>query len=271
MSANPPTPPSETPDNPKLAADLDRLAAAGSLPPEDLDPSLVELWGSLPLALEPLSPLPGAKERVLAAARDGHPAVGTQEATAARRRISPLLAAAAALIVALLGLVAWQQARLEDQSRLIGRLAGDLAASGNVAVRLGQAQAQLGEERARVAMVTSPGAEFCRLKPAAESPDTASASGMVVVSPDRQSSLFRVAGLEPHTGGRVYRVWFHTPERVVPGPVLEVRSVDRPTALRAGAVPEGVVEISVTLEHAEQLEAPEGPRLLYADEAMRIF
>lgn len=241
----------------------------------------LESLGALPYALDPIHPRDEIKERLMATARaDADPSSEAGSLSFPRvpqpqRSVAPsprrMLPLAAALAVALVGLSAWQFHQLGDQRRQLGRLARDLESLNVSQTALATAHGELAESRTRLAMATTPGAEYCVLRPTGEAAVSTKARGTLVVAPDRGSWYLRIEGLEPCPDGGTYRLWFITEGGPVPGAAFDVEAAGEGIELSAEGVPSDLRAVSVTLEHEDGGVEPAGPRVLFADQAMRLL
>ena len=264
----------------------DPLASRGALPAGEEEETLLRLYtetlGALPYALAPLAPPPALKGRLFAVLAGDE----TQEVSGLARRAAlpspppsrtaapappgsfPVpapsrwpLRLAAALAVALLGASGWLFLENQEQRADLVRL--DLEAR-----RLAGALEEVGAARANVALLTSPGVEFCPLRPGAGGP--LAASGMLFVAADHQHWYLAVHGLQACPQGRHYQLWFHTAEGTVAAGAFDPRPGER-VELHSPTMPAGTRAVSVTLEPATGATAPSGPQILYGEALTRLL
>jgi len=234
----------------------------------------LELLGLLPYALDPRPCSPSLEGRVLAALEaTGAPAEASWEPSAGPVRRAPrwALPLAAALAGALLGVAAWQQQALDGQRRTITELRAELrevASRGEGAAAL---EATVREQRAKIAMMTRPGTEFCLLKPVGSEPMYPTATATLVVAPDRASWYMRADGLGPCPLGRTYKIWFMVGGRTVAGPTFRVEQLGDEIEVAAEDLPAGLEGIKITLEFEPETPVPTGPEILFTDQAMRLL
>lgn len=246
----------------------------------------LELWGLLPLSLDPVVPAAGAEERLLEAIRRGRaapsPTVEPAAPSAPRPLRNPggpvgaparsrgssrgwLLPLAAAIAVLAVGMSAWLSARVVEQSSEIARLEVALSTSEQ---RADELEAVRGTLEGQLALVATPGMEVCRLNPMASVVETA--RGVVFMDPHGGQWLLRVRDLEPAPEGRMYTLWFmRTDGEAMRGGNLEPMAEDS-YQLAAEGMPEGMSGIAVTLESDETAERPSGPMVLFGDERFSI-
>ncbi len=254
-----------------------RGTAAAPDPDDRLRREYLETLGLLAYGVESATPSAGLKQRILAsispsAAADEMPTVALRPPGAPEPARTPVwaLALAAVLALALVGFSGWQFVQLEGQGKEIARLTADLEALGRERAELAEMRTRLEQSRAQVAMLASPGAEYCLLKPvptAAPGPD---AWGIFVVASDRGTWFLRVSGLAPCAQGRTYRLWLVTEDSVVHAATFDGHPDAASIDLTDNEVPREIRAVSITLESGEPA-APTGPRVLYADQAMRLL
>jgi hypothetical protein len=182
-----------------------------------------------------------------------------------------MLPLAAVLAVALLGVSAWQQVRLEGQRGTIEELAERLSEANRQSARLADFSRQLEAARDRLALVTSRGVEVCGLYPVDVEPSGILPRGMLFVAADHQHWYLRIDGLEPCPEGRTYQLWFMKGDgSAETGGLLQVEA-GVGLEVTSEVMPEGTVAVSVTLEPAGGSARPTGPSVLYGDEVMRFL
>ncbi len=278
-------PPDQPTPEDRLVLDLveelePRTGAAAEGSGERLRREYLETLGMLAYAAEPAVPSAGLKRRILASISPPAPSATGGElptasfrppgAAAPARTPAWALALAAALALALVGFSGWQFVQLVGQGKEIARLTADLEALAGERADLAQMRARLAESRARVAMLASPGAEYCLLKPAVGDEAAADAWGVFVVASDRGRWFLRVAGLAPCAQGRTYRLWLVTDEAVVHAATFDGHPDAASIELTDDEVPRDIRAVAITLESGEPA-GPTGPRVLYADRAMRLL
>lgn len=266
----------------ELFDDLCRPEVAGTGGLHDDGPSkaarreYAEILGLLPHALELLEPRRGARAELLAAVRGGSGSAGGERRARAPRPAAPsrrgwLLPLAAGLILALGGLAAWQVQRLEGQRRQIAELASRLGAAEREAQELTEQRRRLAELDDRLAMVTSPGVEFCSLRPVGREPAQPASRGALFVAADHQHWFLHIDGLAPSPQGRAYQLWFIVGD----GSAVSAGTFDAAPGgrveLGAETMPSGTRAVSVTLEPAGGSPLPSGPPILYGDQVMRLL
>lgn len=279
--------------NPEMIGDrvatdlLDRLndlvaLAPGSVDAEatTLERETVELLGLLPYELEEQVPSPAVKEGLMAAIRgeEGEPVPLAVSAPAevvampARSWQSWVLPLAASLIIAFLGVTAWRQfSALEEHRGTIDRLAAQLSETNVQSTQLAEYQEQLQSMQEQLALVTSKGVEVCTLQPKYVGAVETNARGTLFVASDHQHWYLRIDDLEPCPLGRSYQLWFVTEDgTAVDGGILQIEHGVE-LEITADTMPEGTVEVSVTLEPEGGSTEPSGPLVLHGDEVMRIL
>ena len=272
----------------RVATDLlDRLNDLVALAPESLDAEAatleretVELLGLLPYELEEQEPSPSIKAGLMEAIRgeEGEPVPVAVSAPAEvvamprRRWQSTVLPLAASLIIAFLGVSVWQQfSELEEQRGTIDRLAAQLSETNIQSTQLAEYQEQLQSMQEQLALVTSKGVEICTLQPKYVAAVETNARGTLFVASDHQHWYLRIDDLEPCPLGRSYQLWFVTEDgTAVDGGILQIEHGVE-LEITADTMPEGTVEVSVTLEPAGGSTEPSGPLVLHGDEVMRIL
>jgi len=272
----------------QVAADLlDRLndLVAPSSESADAEASTlqretIELLGLLPYELEEQESSPSIKEGLMAAIRgeDGVHGPITVAAPAevvampARSWQSWVLPLAASLIIAFLGVSVWRQfSELEEQRSTIDRLASQLSETNVQSTQLAGYQEQLQSMQEQLALVTSKGVEVCTLQPKYVGAVETNARGTLFVASDHQHWYLRIEDLEPCPQGRSYQLWFVTEDgTAVDGGILQIEHGVE-LEITADTMPQGTVEVSVTLEPAGGSTAPSGPLILHGDEVMRIL
>ena len=272
----------------QVAADLlDRLNDLGAPSSESaeaeastLQRETIELLGLLPYELEEQVPTPSIKEGLMAAIRgeDGVQGPVTVAAPAevvampARGWQSWVLPLAASLIIAFLGVSVWRQfSELEEQRSTIDRLASQLSETNVQATQLAGYQEQLQSMQEQLALVTSKGVEVCTLQPKYVGAVETNARGTLFVASDHQHWYLRIDDLEPCPQGRSYQLWFVTEDgTAVDGGILQIEHGVE-LEITADTMPQGTVEVSVTLEPAGGSAEPSGPLILHGDEVMRIL
>ena len=247
---------------------------------ETLERETIELLGLLPYGLEELKPSPSTKARLMAAVRgeDRDQDHITSQAPAevvampARSWQSWLLPLAASLIIAFLGVSVWQQfSRLEEQQSTIDRLASQLSETNIESTQLAEYEEQLQSMQEQLALVTSKGVEVCTLQPKYVGAVETNARGTLFVASDHQHWYLRIDDLEPCPLGRSYQLWFVTEDgTAVDGGILQIEHGVE-LEVTADTMPQGTVEVSVTLEPAGGSAEPSGPLVLHGDEVMRIL
>jgi anti-sigma-K factor RskA len=275
----------------QLAVDLfDRLNTIliPQMEPEDAQAALlqreaIEVIGLLPYQLEEQPPSAATRERLMAAVRGedvdqvgvpvAAPPLGGKVVSISQRTWqSRFLPLAAALIIALLGAFLWQQfAQLQDQQQTIDRLASQLSETNMQATQLTQYQEELETMQAQLALVTSQGVEVCALKPRYAAAAETNARGTLFVASDHQHWYLRIDDLEPCPLGRSYQLWFVTEDgTAVDGGVLQIEHGVE-LEVTSDSMPQGTVEVSITLEPAGGSTAPSGPLVLHGNEVMRLL
>jgi len=180
-----------------------------------------------------------------------------------------MLRLAAAMAFFALGLAGWQAFRVGGLERTVGRQAVELEAARAGLAGIGDSAEALASANAKLALLTSPGSEFCALKPGRDS-RMQLARGTLVMHPDAQSWFMKVVGLEPSTEGFRYQVWYLTEEGPVAAASFGFDSVDAVVEVMTSRGPVGVQAVMVTLEPLGS-EVPSSPALLYGDERMQIL
>jgi hypothetical protein len=265
----------------RLAAELIEELAPESGAGEPLETEVRrafrETLGLLPYALEPRAPSAEVRRRLLAeigrTAGKERPAppVPLRRAAVGRRAMTWTLPLAASLALALAGVVAWQQLRLGNQRQAITSFEQQLRVAGSQEAELREARAMLAHRQEQLAMLTEPGAEFCMLRPYGELPQFPRARATMVLAADHQRWFLRGERLDPCELGRAYKIWFETESGPVAGPSFRVDGPNANIEVTARSMPEGILAISVTLEHDPNCELPEGPQVLRAERPIRLL
>jgi uncharacterized coiled-coil protein SlyX len=276
---------------------------------ETLTRLYVESLGLLPYGLEPATPNPAVRARLLAVVRGeetqdvapqaaavlaAHPAPAAPQpappspaastAPAAiipiergRRRGAPgwLLALAATLAFAFAGLSAYLFNEMLKQEATIDHLSASLTAEqvekSEARQRLAQVEGNLGDIQSSMALVTSPGVEVAPMRPIADSgaPVPPDASGILYIAADHQHWYLKVHGLQP-VGGRRYNLWFIADDGAVSGGSFDARP-GSPMDLTSHTMPATTREILITLEPDHGVEAPTGPGVLRAAPPIKMI
>jgi anti-sigma-K factor RskA len=243
----------------------------------------IEVIGLLPYELAEQVPSAATRERLMAAVRGedseqvrvraAAPPQGGQVVPMPQRTWqSRLLPLAAALIIALLGVSLWQQfAQLQEQQRTIDRLASQLSETNVQETQVAQYQEELEAMQEQLALVTSRGVEVCSLKPRYAAAAETNARGTLFVASDHQHWYLRIDDLEPCPLGRSYQLWFVTEDgTAVDGGVLQIEHGVE-LEVTSDSMPQGTVEVSITLEPPGGSPAPSGPLVLHGNEVMRLL
>ena len=258
-----------------------------------------EVLGLLPYGLEPGSPSPQSKARILesielesietpagterdreaAAARDAvsgnRPDGGATPGPVAIRSTEPggrrwLLPLAASVAFAMMAVTGWLVLQVRGQQTQIELLSAQLEEARSTATQQALAQGMLAEVRSRLELVTAPGAEYCALRPP-EGSQAQGAVGMVVMHPVRDEWFLRIDGLKPCSKGRKYVLWFATENGAQPGPIFGVKSPGESIELTVSGRPPKIDAIMITLEADPMPEAPSMEPLLFGDERMQLL
>lgn len=251
---------------------------------ESLQREAIELIGLLPYELEEEAPSTAGRKRLLAAIEGKADEPQVTMPTAAltekgevvqmpqRTWQSWVLPLAASLIIAFLGVSLWQQfSQLEEQQNTIDRLASQLSETNVQATQLAGYEEQLQAMQEQLALVTSKGVEVCTLKPEYIAAVETNARGTLFVASDHQRWYLRIDDLEPCPLGRSYQLWFVTEDgTAVDGGILQIQKGIE-LEVTSDSMPEGTVEVNVTLEPAGGSPAPSGPLVLHGNEVMRIL
>jgi Anti-sigma-K factor rskA/Putative zinc-finger len=196
-------------------------AAAAPLPPELWDRVRAEA-----LATRQLSPVIGRADRRLRARRG--------RAVAGRRRFPPLLAAAAALLVAVLSVTALNLGLLGRSDR--STRTTDLVA----------------------AVLAAPDARRVAAMPGGTGQAT------VVVSRQRGRAVFVASGLPPAPAARTYQLWVVTRSGPRPAGLVEVAGEGRVTRLLDGPVT-GDEQVAMTVERRGGAASPTSAPVVVVD------
>ncbi len=247
-----------------------------------------ELMGLIPSELEPVTPRPEVKERLMAAIAGApqapavapapeRPAVAAPAEPQAPPPAVPVrpvprarrwpLALAASLALVLAGLLGMLVPVLYSQRQEITALRQERDA---VRARLGQAEQQVAQVRAEVdrmregmALVTSPAVEAAPLRPPGPAAPQPNARGTLFVAADHQHWYMAAHGLEPSPPGRCYQLWFVAGAQTVSGGTFTARRGE-PANLSSETMPEGTTGVRVTVEDADGSAQPTGPEVLRA-------
>lgn len=278
-------------------------APAGEGPrgePDEESETLVRLYsevlGLLPEELEPVTPSPEVKQRLMRAIGQGpaaavpprspveplpgprpvRPASGPVTLPRQRARRWPI-ALAAAVAVLSLGFSAWLFFGLREQGETIARLTRELAAARSQAERAEAAQAQadrafaeLVTVREQLQLVTSPAVEVGAMRPAGSQPLQPQARGVLFVAADRQHWYLCLEGLRPAEQGKAYVLWFVAGDNPVASGAFTA-SAEGPVELRDARMPVGTNQVVVTLEDDPKAQKPGGPAILQAGAMVQIL
>ncbi|HTQ81319.1 MAG TPA: anti-sigma factor [Thermoanaerobaculia bacterium] len=231
-------------------------------PPQVRRPAAAPAAAPVPVAQAP-APSPGTGQRPAAAAP-----------LATRRRSRWPLALAAVLILGLVGLSSYLTYGLWQQSERIAELTRERnelidrakAANSNLA----QARNDLNDMRARMTFMTSPGVEISPLRLTGQVPMPEGTYGMLFVAADHQHWHLAVHGLVPSGSGRLYCLWFISPQGAVNGGTFTA-APGAPVDLSSEHMPAGTQAVTVTLEPAPGGAAPSGPEVLRAAPPVKLL
>ena len=285
---------------------LEELARGGELgagapgPEARLRREMVELFGLIGAAVEPVEPAPEIKARLLAVA--GGSATATQPARptaprtapigpapaaepsrvvplrpsgvdarpAARRRWAlPLAASLAAVLAAFSG---YQAVQLAGQRATIDQLSLRLEDLETRTATVAELRSQLADARERMALITGRGVEICALRPMAAESRQANSRGVLYVASDHQHWYLTIEDLMPCGRDRSYQLWFIPAggEPISAG-VFDVGEGSVRVELSSNTMPATTREITVTLEPAGGSPEPTGPAVLHGDEVMAVL
>src|SRR5688500_12463151 len=124
-----------------------------------------------------------------------------------------LAAGLAAIVLAGAAAFLWRELaatreRLAESERERAELAAEVAAAEARRETGVEAQAELGEMRDQLRLVTAAGTAVCALRPPSARPVAPGAKGLLWVAADHQHWYLRADGLRPPGQGRVYQLWF---------------------------------------------------------------
>lgn len=248
-----------------------------------------EVMGLIPSELEPVTPRPEVKERLMAAIAGAPqapamamppaparpavvPSAELQAPPAAPVRPAPRarrwpLALAASLTLVLAGLLGMLLPELYGQRQEIEALRQERDA---VRARLGQTEQQMAQVRAEMdrmregmALVTSPAVLAAPLRPPGSAAPQPNARGTMFVAADHQHWHLTAHGLEPSAPGQAYQLWFVAGARTVSGGTFTARPGE-PVTLSSESMPEGTTSAAITVEDADGSVQPTGPEILRA-------
>jgi hypothetical protein len=201
-------------------------------------------------------------------------------ATLVRRPRRWPLAAAAAIILALLGLSGYLYRGLLQQGETISRLTRQrdqliaqereharVAASSEA--ELARLQGEMSDVQTRLAFMTSPGVEISPLRPTGQVPMPEGAFGMLFVASDHQHWHLSVKGLNPSGSGHQYQLWFIAPQGAVSGGTFTA-APGAPIHLSSAHMPAGTRAVVITLEPEAGVSTPSGPEVLRAAPPVKI-
>lgn len=245
----------------------------------------VEAFAALAWGVPPLEPAPETRQRVLQAV-EAHAATSAAtvadagaphdtEGPTSRRGATTrgwLLPLAATLAVAVLGLASlsgWLWNRVERQRGEIASLRAQAQELVAARSRLADAVEARNSLEDRLGLVASRGVEICPLRPSGDHPLAREARGVLFIGADHQHWYLSLEGLDPAPQGRVYQLWFITPDGPVSGGTF-TNEQGRREELYSSQMPDGTNAVAVTLEPEGGMEQPTGPRLLWGDEAMVV-
>ena len=260
--------------------------SAEDLPVDKLRRDYLEVLGTLPSTQPSVVPPADLKHRVMKIATGsedtsaaGLDAFGPSSSFGRALPTEPAphrwwLPLAASIAFGVMIVTGWLVIRVQEQQGQIVELSAALEEARVKTATLLQSQGDALELRSRLSLVTSPGSEFCALRPtesALASGQGAKARGTVVMHPADEDWFLRVEGLAPCPEGRKYALWFVTGERVVAGPVFDVKTPQEPVEIAGGERPDGITAIMITLESDSAPTAPSTEPVLYGDERMQVL
>jgi hypothetical protein len=259
-----------------------------------------EVLGLIPYELEPVTPPPAVKARLLAAIagdetqpapeppraaapapvpvpvmppRQPVPPTGEirvqpqRPAMVARRRSRWPLTLAASLAVLALGLSSllaykWQQDR-ETIARLNQELTEERSRAAGAFAQVRKMQSDSLDMRQKMELVTSPTVAVSALRPMGAPPLQPAARGLLFVAADHQHWYLSLKGLQPPEAGKVYKLWFMADQGMVGVSAFPARS-GVPIELSSQEMPAGTRAAMITLESDPLAPAPTGPEVLRA-------
>lgn len=286
----------------------DPPGAGGGAPPEGAPIAHVEAvdtltrlyheaLGLIPSSLPPMVPSPEVKRRLMAAISASGSAVRPEDGDAGRpaeplpfplpaaaaaavsgrgagSRPRGWLALAAALILALLGVSGWLFHGLLERDEVVARLTAQRAEAlqqvSAAEARLQRTEAEAKSMRQSFSVVTSPAVEVCALRPSSPMPAVAGAHGILFVAADHQHWYMSLRGLQPAGAGKVYQLWFVSPQ----GPVSAgTFSGDPGTPWELGSehMPPDTREVRITVEDGAGSPAPRGQEVLRNTDLFRVL
>lgn len=239
----------------------------------------LELLGLVPYALEPRSPSPELRSRILGAAgagsgemTDAAPAevVAIAESPARPPSARWLLPMAASIALVLMAVTGWLVIQVSRQQARIVELSAQLDSARADEAELATSRGMLAEMRSRLELVTAPGAQYCALRPPKGS-EAEGAIGMVVMHPVNEEWFLRIEGLKPCSQGRKYVLWFSTEDGTRPGPIFGVKKPGDSIELTVSGRPPKIDAIMITLESDPMPDEPSMEPLLFGDERMQVL
>ncbi len=244
----------------------------------------LEVWGSLPLELEPVAPLPETWQSIRAQIHTDserasindsqYPTGNVVEFAPSEQANAPesgwgavAMRWAAVLAVALLGTSLWLANEVNSRDSEIASLRQELA---DRQLSEKQFSENLGNLRqvsvpavsgSYVDFVAAGSIESCDL---VAQGDAEGARGWLYMGGDDPSCFLAVEGLRPLQEGQTYRVWLRADGQPVPVGTVEVVG-NRGEAFMPN-IPGNVEAVFVTVEAADlSPAAPQGPTVLYGD------
>ncbi len=274
------------------AAEIDALLAELGVEEAERLKADLEVLGLLPWSHETVVPAPEVKDRILAgiasadveatgARSSGGPAPTAEDAEGARLLTYPppadhsgptrwLMPLAASAILAMAAVTGWLVVRVERQHAEIVQLSEDLSRAREATAALASSEGLLRDLKARLAMATRPGAQYCALKAPEGAPAPGAHATLVMHAADSNWFL-RAEGLEPCDQGRRYVIWFVTDEGKVPAAIFQVKAGGAPVEVLGSGRPAGIGAVMITLEADETPNEPTGEPVLYGDERMQLL
>lgn len=254
---------------------LDRRAPTDSEEWE-LERGYLELMGLLPHGLEPVSPSPEVKGRLMAqidGERQTASVVPFQRpeslpAPDAQRRPSWSVAIAAALALLTVGFAGWGgwlSLRLSDEQTAVAQLREQVDLMAVETAQLEEIRAELAALEERHTVVTSSDLRVCPLSATGEALEQPRASARVYMSRARHGWVLAAEDVDPCPLGRSFHVWFRTSDGVVSGGRFMVEKGER-IEISADDLPEGTNAVMITLETEDEPAQPTGPTVFYGDE-----
>lgn len=238
-----------------------------------------ELLALLAYEVEPVTPAPEVKARLLDAVQDATPApvqpltehprfiqrhrgehqAATSAPVAGRRRFRTLLAAAVVAFL-MVGMAGWFYVQLDQQHSMVESLQAELASTNSRLEELTEGRQDVLAALRGMSLLPDQPIEVCQLRPPGDSP-TPGAHGKLVLAKANDRWWIAVRDLEPVSGDQIYVLWFLNDNQPVKR--VNLGRGDREVEINASGVPAFMTAAAITVEDSLDTIRPTGPQVLY--------